>query len=85
MSVDGTKLQELTELTPAEINDAVEALEEGGLVKTDKVIGTYPFTFYLAEITARGRYEYARQSQQQEPSERAAVRKLSDRTRVGRR
>jgi DNA-binding IclR family transcriptional regulator len=52
VSVDGTKLQELTELTPAEINDAVEALEERGLVKTDKAIGTYPFTFYLAEITA---------------------------------
>jgi hypothetical protein len=75
---DGPKLQELTELTPQEINDAVETLEEGGLIKTDKVIGTYPFTFYLAYITARGKYEYGRQSQQQQSSQKTDIKGTSE-------
>ena len=77
-SVHGTRLQELTELTPAEINDAVEALEGGGLVSTFKALGTNPFTFYHVEITPRGRYEYVRQSQHQRPPERSGVRQSSE-------
>lgn len=79
---DGPKIQELTELTPQEINEAVEILEEGGLVKTDKVIGTYPFTFYLAQITARGKYEYFRQSQRQQLSQNTDVKDVSEGKRV---
>jgi hypothetical protein len=77
-SVHGTRLQELTDLTSAEINDAVEALEGGGLVSTFKALGTNPFTFYHVEITPRGRYEYVRQSQQQQPSEGSGVRQPSE-------
>src|SRR5437879_6238015 len=35
-SVDGVRLQQLTDLTPIEINDAVGLLEEAGFVRTDK-------------------------------------------------
>jgi predicted transcriptional regulator len=65
----GTRLQELTDLTPAEINDAISILEESGMVKAFRVIGTHPFSFYNVSLTARGRYEYERQRSADQESE----------------
>lgn len=60
VTVHGTRLAELTALTPSEINDAVNILEESGMVKSLKAIGTRPYTFYTVALTSRGRYEYER-------------------------
>lgn len=67
-SSNHSRLQELTDLTPIEINDAVELLEQAGLVETLKFLGTHPFNFYHVELTPRGRYEYERQLSQQSPA-----------------
>jgi hypothetical protein len=68
VSLPGNRLQELTDLTPIEINDAVELLEQAGLVKTLKFLGTHPFNFHHVELTPRGRYEYERQLTRQSPA-----------------
>ncbi len=41
-SVDGRKLQELTDLTPIEINDSIEVLEEAGFVSTKNGVPSLP-------------------------------------------
>lgn len=60
VTLHGTRLAELTALTPSEINDAVSILEESGMVESLKAIGTRPYTFYNVTLTSRGRYEYER-------------------------
>jgi hypothetical protein len=59
-SLDGSRLQDLTELTSSEINDAVAVLADLGFVEPFRALGTYPFTFYIVTLTSRGRYEYQR-------------------------
>jgi hypothetical protein len=52
---DGTTIQELTDLTPNEINDAVGLLEEAGFVTTTQMAPeNNPFSFYQAQISQRG-------------------------------
>jgi predicted transcriptional regulator len=75
--VSGQKLQELTDLTPAEINDAIATLEEVGLVKTQEGSDTNPFTFHRVEITPRGLHEYQRQIIEQSPRAEGGAKKLS--------
>jgi DNA-binding MarR family transcriptional regulator len=58
IEISGPKLQELTELTPAEINDAVTILEESGYVKLSRGLGTSPFVFDEIILLPRGKYEY---------------------------
>jgi hypothetical protein len=59
-SLHGSRLQELTDLTPSEINDAIAVLADLGFVEPFRALGTYPFTFYNVTLTSRGRYEYQR-------------------------
>jgi hypothetical protein len=53
----GQELVRRTELTPAEINNAVAILEDYGYIEMMRFIGTAPFNFGYVEITPRGRYE----------------------------
>ena len=55
---NGTRLQELTGLTSQEINDAIELLAESGAIEVVKLLGTAPYHFGVASVTARGRYFY---------------------------
>jgi len=63
IEIPGPKLKELTELTPAEINDAVTILEESGYVELFTYIGTAPFVFGKVILLPRGKYEYERMTE----------------------
>ena len=58
--LSGSELAEATGFSPDEINDAVTILVEYGLVEWLQTSGTGPYDFYVVWITARGRYEYER-------------------------
>ena len=47
----GPKLKDGLQLEPTTINDAISELEDAGLVRTVKTIGTAPFGFYQVEPT----------------------------------
>lgn len=49
--VGGDEIQKATQLTPEEINDALDELEGNGLVRTIKWMGTSPFAFGVAVPT----------------------------------
>ncbi len=51
----GQELQNATELSPNDINDAVILLKDGGIVELEKQLGTAPFRFHAVTLTARGR------------------------------
>jgi hypothetical protein len=51
-------LQEHTDLTPRDINDAVDYLESIGAIEVGKYLGTAPFDFGDVELKSRGRYIY---------------------------
>lgn len=53
--VEGSKLAELTNLSAGRINAAVQYLEDYGLVKVLRVLGTGPFTFKQVEATGATR------------------------------
>lgn len=53
-------LQEKTQLTPDEINDACNILENSGYVELLQYTGTHPFDFGDILITSAGRFEYER-------------------------
>ena len=63
IEISGDELQESTELSPAEINDAVTILQESGYVEWLRFLGTTPFVFGRVILTPRGRFEYQRMSQ----------------------
>lgn len=58
ISLTGKQIQETTNLSPAEINDAIEILESAGYLKLLKFLGTSPFLFGLATITSNGKNAY---------------------------
>lgn len=58
--IEGTRVQELTHLDPAQINDAVAILRDNGYVEWQQFLGTAPFDFGYVEITPRGKAEYER-------------------------
>ena len=64
VAYDGRAIQELTDLTPNEINEAVGLLEEAGFVTLQVAPETDPFSFHQAQLTQRGKYEIIRQTQQ---------------------
>ncbi|VVB54937.1 Uncharacterised protein [uncultured archaeon] len=64
-TVNGKRLQELTQLTPPEINHAVTVLEDMGYVDWMRFLGTAPFTFGFVEINPRGRYEFERMKKEE--------------------
>lgn len=63
--VSGRQLQENTDLSPAEINDAATILRERGLVEWRQYLGTAPFIFGQLTITPRGRYELSLMEEQE--------------------
>jgi DNA-binding MarR family transcriptional regulator len=50
-AVLNTDLAQALELTPTEVNDAVDELESSGLVTTNSELGTDPFSFRFVEAT----------------------------------
>ncbi|MEP7126361.1 MAG: TIR domain-containing protein [Byssovorax sp.] len=54
-NVDGSHLQETTTLSPSRINRAVSYLEDIGVVRVHKFMGTAPFDFGQVEATAATR------------------------------
>jgi transcription initiation factor IIE alpha subunit len=53
--VDNTELEQATELSLEDLNDAVELLESKGLVKCLQSLDTAPYKFKSAKLTALGR------------------------------
>jgi hypothetical protein len=53
--ISGKELQEKTDLTPSEINDAVEVLEERGHVEAQIALGTAPYIFEKIRIASNSR------------------------------
>lgn len=64
ISLNGQKIQELTNLTPVEINDAVSILEDEGYVELLHLLGTHPFGFGKATLTPKGKNEYQKRVRQ---------------------
>ncbi len=60
------------ELGPAEINDAVEILEQNGYVSVHKALGTALFRFRGVELTSHGRLEYENSMERGRSPERSA-------------
>ena len=59
-AITGRELEERTNLSPDEINDAISILVEAGLADWLQTLGTGPFDFNEVWITPRGRYELER-------------------------
>lgn len=53
--IDGSGLQELCRLQPVRLNRAVAYLEDYGIVRVHKFLGTAPFSFGLVEATQKTR------------------------------
>jgi len=66
--IDGGRVQELTGLSPEEINDAVSILIDAGYVEWFQYLGTAPFDFGHVWITPRGKLEYERAKKEYEGS-----------------
>ena len=66
--IDGKRIQELTGLTPQEINDAVSILIDATYVEWLQELGTHPFDFSCVWITPRGKLEYERSKKEYEQS-----------------
>jgi hypothetical protein len=64
--IDGKRIQELTELTPQEINDAVSILIDSNYTEWLQEFGTHPFDFSCVWITPRGKMEYERMKKENE-------------------
>lgn len=60
------ELQEKTELSVEELNDACNILEYNGYVELIRALGTYPYEFGAIQITSAGRFEYERATKQAE-------------------
>ena len=54
--MSGDQIREATNLSPSEINDAINLLIAQGLVEWLQTLGTYPFEFARVTITPRSRY-----------------------------
>ncbi|MCK4787082.1 MAG: hypothetical protein KAV87_25210, partial [Desulfobacteraceae bacterium] len=67
-SINGEKVQELTGLTPQEINDSVSILIDAAYVEWLQELGTHPFDFACVWITPRGKLEYERAKKEYEQS-----------------
>lgn len=53
-------IQASTGLTPGQLSDAVDLLDDNGYVRVQRALGTAPYSFLFAEITPRGRFESER-------------------------
>lgn len=66
--IDGKRVQELTELTPQEINDAISILIDADYVEWLQELGTNPFDFASVWITPRGKLEYEQSKKEYDQS-----------------
>jgi hypothetical protein len=55
---EGAIIQKLIDLSPDEINDAVDFLDERDLIDRLNWMGTHPFNFGQIELNSRGRHIY---------------------------
>lgn len=81
--VSGTTLQDVTELDPEEINDAVTILVESGLAEWMQTLGSGPYNFSDVWITPRGRFELERarvSEQEEEIAPMESIQHLSNQT-----
>jgi len=53
--IDNKQLEQKTELSIENLNDAVELLESKSLVKSLQILGTAPYKFKSIKLTASGR------------------------------
>jgi hypothetical protein len=58
LQFDGKNIVEYTGLSPNDINDAIEYLDERGLVERFNYLGTSPFKFGHVYLNSRGNYIY---------------------------
>jgi len=58
--VDGDTLRKATNLSPVQINDAIELLFNSGLVERYQTLGTTPYKFWGVKITPSGKFEVER-------------------------
>jgi len=68
--ISGEVISRDTGLEQHRINDAVELLSQGGLIKMHTAIGTYPYNFHSVSITPKGKREFqkvAAPHERQEP------------------
>lgn len=57
-SYNGKELASIMDIHATEINDAVEYLDDRGLIDRQNALGTYPFHFDEIIINSRGKYLY---------------------------
>jgi predicted nucleotide-binding protein len=62
--VPGNEIESRTELSPAQINRAVDLLERSGYVEVERWIGTRPFEFGTVRATPEGRIAFERAQQE---------------------
>lgn len=55
---NGKVLSLLTGLTPGDINDAVNLLDDRDFIERQNVLGTAPYRFGSVRLNSKGRYEY---------------------------
>lgn len=75
--VNAENIHELTGLSPNDINDAVEHLENIGALKVQTAMGTAPYNFLFVEVTVRGRIIYQQSKEESaKPKEQTGVKVL---------
>jgi len=72
---NGKVLSLLTGLTPGDINDAVNLLDDGDYIERQNVLGTAPYRFGSVRLNSKGRYEYHEitAKQQQPPMQTISI------------
>jgi len=60
LQFDGKDIQEYTDLSPKEINNAIEYLDESGLINRQNYLGTLPFDFSSVYLNTRGIASYTK-------------------------
>lgn len=63
---DNTTLQQMSNLSPRDLSDAVQYLGDIGAVEVSKTLGTAPFAFHSIFVKSRGRYLYHEVESQKE-------------------
>lgn len=54
----GEKIHELTDLKPIEINNAIDFLDEQGLIQRFDLMGSHPFNFSEVILNGKGNFQY---------------------------
>lgn len=70
---DNTTLQQMSNLSPRDLSDAVQYLGDIDAIEVTKALGTAPFAFHSIFVKSRGRYLYHEAQSQKEGSNAAAL------------